>query len=91
MSLDRRRVDQHLSWWPAGRRQGMKDVDPDAFGRPAHEAIAERLAWTVEGRSVDPAAAPTVAMKFLREKFVNGAIGFSLNATRYEMRVRFEP
>jgi hypothetical protein len=34
----------------------MKDVDPDALGRPAHEAIVERLARTVDGRGVDPTA-----------------------------------
>src|SRR5665213_2591002 len=56
MSLDRRRVDQHLRRWPAGGRQRMKDVGPDAFGRPAYEAIVERLARTVDGRGVDPAA-----------------------------------
>ena len=55
MSLDRRRVDQHLCRWSSGRCQGMKDVDPDAFGRPAHEAIVERLAGAVDGRGVDPA------------------------------------
>lgn len=56
MSLDRRRVDQNLRWRPTGRRQRVEDVDPDALGRPAHEAIVERLARTVDGRRVNPAA-----------------------------------
>jgi hypothetical protein len=55
MSLDRRGVDQHLRRRTAGRCQGLEDVDPDAFGRPAHEAVVERLARTIDGRRVDPA------------------------------------
>jgi len=56
MSLDRCRVDQHLGRWPTGRCQGVKDVDPDALGRPAHKAIVERLARAIDARRVDPAA-----------------------------------
>src|ERR1700729_3995654 len=56
MSLDCGGVDQHFRRWATGRCQCMKDVDPDALGRPAHEAIVERLARTVDARRVDPAA-----------------------------------
>ena len=54
MSLDRRGVDQHFRGRPAGRCQGVEDVHPDAFGRPAHEAIVERLARTVDRRRINP-------------------------------------
>ncbi len=57
MSLHRRGIDQHLCRRTARRCQGAEDVHPDAFGCPAHEAIVERLARTVDGRGVDPAPA----------------------------------
>ena len=88
MSLDRRRVDQHLSWWPAGRCQGMKDVDPDAFGRPAHEAIVERLAGTVEGRSVDPA---TTGLQHVHDSADDPAIIHPRFATCIAGKMRLKP
>ena len=35
----------------------MEYVDPDAFGRPAHEAIVKGLARAVDGGRIDPAPA----------------------------------
>ncbi len=55
MSLDRRGVDQHLRRRTARRCHRMEDVFPNAFGRPAHEAIVKRLAGAVDGRRVNPA------------------------------------
>jgi hypothetical protein len=52
-----RGIDQHLRRRSAGRRQGVDDVDPDAFGRSAHEAVVQRLARSVDRRRVDPAPA----------------------------------
>ncbi len=43
--------------WTAGARQGMEETDPDAPGGPADIAVAERLAWPVVGRRIDPAPA----------------------------------
>src|SRR5271170_846494 len=57
MSLHRRAVDQDLRRRAAGRRQRMEDVRPDAFLGPAHKAIVECLARTIDGRRIDPAAA----------------------------------
>ena len=57
MSLDRRGVDQHLRRRAAGRCQGMENIHPNAFGRPAHEAIVQRLLRTIDRRRVDPATA----------------------------------
>ncbi len=57
MSLHRRTIDQHLRRRAARRGQSMEDRLPNAFGRPAHEAIVERLAWAIDGWRVNPAAA----------------------------------
>ena len=35
----------------------MEDVDPHALLRPPDETIVERLAWAIDLRSIDPAAA----------------------------------
>ena len=88
MSLDRRRVDQHLCRWPAGRCQGMKDVDPDAFGRPAHEAIVERLARTVDARGVDPA---TTGLQHMHDSANDPAIIYPRFATCIGGKMRLEP
>ena len=57
MRLDRRGVDQHLRRRSAGRGQGLENVRPHPFGRPAHEAIVEGLVWAIDGRCVGPAGA----------------------------------
>lgn len=57
MSFDRRGIDQHPRRRTACRRQGPEDVRPNAFRRPAHEAIVECLAWSIDRRRIDPAAA----------------------------------
>ena len=57
MRLDGGGVDQHLGRRPAGRGQGVEDVDPDALGRPPDEAVVERLARSVDRRRIDPAPA----------------------------------
>ena len=88
MSLDRRRVDQHLCRWPAGRCQGMKDVDPDAFGRPAHEAIVERLARTVDARGVDPA---TTGLQHMHDSANDPAIIHPRFATCVGGKMRLKP
>src|SRR5487761_2569944 len=35
----------------------MKQIDPHAFGRPAHIAVVERLLRSVIGRRIDPSPA----------------------------------
>jgi hypothetical protein len=57
MGLHCRTIYQHLRWRTARRSQGMEDALPNSFGRPAHEAIVERLAWAIDGRRIGPAAA----------------------------------
>jgi len=57
MSLDRRAVDQHLGWRPAGGGQGPEDVEPHAFGRPAHKPVVQRLSRPVDGWCIGPATA----------------------------------
>lgn len=57
MSLDRRTVDQQLRRRAACRRQRLEDRFPDAFLRPTDEAVVERLARTVDRRSIDPTTA----------------------------------
>jgi hypothetical protein len=55
--LDGGTVDQHLRGWTARRGERMKHVDPNAFRRPADEAVVERLARSINGGRVDPSAA----------------------------------
>jgi len=88
MSLDRRTIDQHLRRWPAGRCQRMKDVDPDAFSRPAHEAIVERLARTVDGRGVDPAA---TGLQHMHDAADDPTIIHSRLATGIAGKMRLKP
>ena len=57
MSLHGRGIDQHLLRWSVGQCQGMEDIRPDTLGRPAHEAIVERLARAIDGWRIDPTAA----------------------------------
>jgi len=57
MRFDRGTVDQNLRRRPAGLSERMKQVNPRAFLRPAHEAIAGRLPWSGLGRRIDPATA----------------------------------
>ena len=57
MSLDGRTVDQHLLRRATRCRQRMENGFPNTFSRPADEAVVERLARTIDRRSIDPAAA----------------------------------
>ncbi len=88
MSLDRCGVDQHLGRRTTGRRQRMKDVDPDALGRPAHEAIVERLARTVDDRGVDPA---TARLQHMHDTADDPAIIHSRFATCIGGKMRLKP
>ena len=57
MRFDGGTVDENLRWRPACLRKRAKETDPDAFLRPSHEAIVERLLGAVFGRRIDPASA----------------------------------
>lgn len=57
MSLDRRGVDQQLRRWPAGRGQSGENLHPDAFSRPSHKPVVQRLLRTVDDRRINPATA----------------------------------
>jgi hypothetical protein len=57
--LDRRAVEQEVGRRPAGRRQHLEQIAPDAFRGPADEAVVQCLAWTVRGRGVPSAASST--------------------------------
>jgi hypothetical protein len=49
------RIDEQFGGRPVSRRQSVKEVCPDAFGRPSLKAIVERLPWAVDRRCVFPA------------------------------------
>jgi len=57
MRLHRRRVDENFHGRPAGLRERVEQVHPDAFGGPADIAIVDGLLRPVFGRRVDPAPA----------------------------------
>ncbi len=57
MSLDGGTVDQHLLRRATRCRQCMENGFPNTFSCPADEAVVERLARTIDRRSIDPAAA----------------------------------
>lgn len=88
MSLDRRTVDQHFRRWPTGRCQRLEDVDPNAFGRPAHEAIVERLARTVDRRGVDPA---TTGSQHVNDPADDPAVIHPRFAARIGGKMRLKP
>lgn len=50
-------VDQHLGRRAASLRERLEQFDPDLLGRPAHEAVVERLLRPIDvPRRVGPAA-----------------------------------
>ena len=57
MRFDGGTVDENLRWRPAGLRKRMKEAGPDAFLRPSHEAVGERLFRSILGWRIDPATA----------------------------------
>ena len=54
MSLYRGAVDENLRGRPAGLRQSVKEIDPDAFLGPADVAVVERFLRPVFRWRVDP-------------------------------------
>jgi hypothetical protein len=88
MSLHCRTVDQHLRWRAASRSQGMKDALPNPFGRPAHEAIVERLAWAIDGRRIGPAAA---GFEHMNNPADDAPIIHSRLAARISRQIRLKP
>lgn len=87
-SLDRRRVDQEFGRRTAGRGQGVEDVHPDAFGRPAHETIVEHLARTVDRRRIDLA---TTRLQHVDDPADHAAVVGSRHAARVRRKMRHEP
>ena len=57
MRFDRGTVDEDLRRRPARLSKRVEEADPDAFLRPSHEAIVERLLGPVFGGRIDPASA----------------------------------
>lgn len=88
MSLHRRGIDQHLRRRAAGRSQSLEDVAPDAFGRPAHETIVERLARTIDGRCVDPAS---TGLQHMNDPADDAAVIDSRLAARIGRKMRLQP
>lgn len=88
MSLDRRRVDQHFRWRTARRRQGLEDIHPNAFGRPAHEAIVEGLAGTVDGRGIDPS---TPRLQHVNDATDDPSVVDPRFASRVRRKMRLKP
>jgi len=57
MRLDGGTVDQDLRGRSPRLSKRMEEADPDAFLRPPHEAVVERLLGSVFGRRIDPTSA----------------------------------
>ena len=57
MRPDSRTVDQDLGRRPAGRGQGMENLDPNALFSPSHEPIVERLVRAIIIGRINPTAA----------------------------------
>ena len=55
--LHRRAIDENLCRRSARLRERMEQLAPNAFGRPAHIAIVERLLRSVFWRRIDAASA----------------------------------
>lgn len=50
-------VDHEIAGWSTRCHQRDERISPDAFCRPPHEPIVERLPRTVAGRCIEPTAA----------------------------------
>ena len=88
MSLDRRAVDQQLRRRTTGGGQSMEDIRPDAFLGPAHKAIVERLAWTIDGWSIDPTAA---GLEHVNDAADDPAVVHTRFAVRIRRQMRLKP
>ena len=55
MRLHRRGVDENLRGRSTCLRERVKEIDPNAFGRPANVTIVERLLRPIVRRRVNPA------------------------------------
>lgn len=49
-------IDENVRRYTGRSRQGVKDLRPDALGRPSDILIIERLPLTIFGGRVDPVA-----------------------------------
>ena len=88
MSLDRRTVDQQLRRRTAGRGQGLEDARPHALLGPAHEAVVERLARTVDRGRVDPAS---TGFEHMNDPADDAAVVHSRLAARVGRQMRLKP
>jgi len=88
MSLDRRRIDQHLGRRPTGGGQGVEDIQPHPFGGPPDKAVVERLARTVDGRRVSPAAA---GLQHMNNAADDPAVIDTGHSARIARQVRCQP
>jgi hypothetical protein len=66
----------------------MKDALPNPFGRPAHEAIVERLAWAIDGRRIGPAA---TGFEHMNNPADDASIIHPRFAARISRQIRLKP
>jgi hypothetical protein len=66
----------------------MEDALPNPFGRPAYEAIVERLAWAIDGRRIAPA---TAGFEHMNNPADDAPIIHSRFATRISRQIRLKP
>ena len=57
MRLHHRTVEQDAGGWAASFRECQENALPNALGSPTDEPVVERLAWPVDRRRINPAAA----------------------------------
>ena len=88
MSLDRRGVDQQLRRWPAGRGQSGENLHPDAFSRPSHKPVVQRLLRTIDDRRINPA---TAGFQHVHDAADDPAVIDPRLAARIGWKVRREP
>ena len=88
MRLDRGRIDQQLRRWTVGRRQGMKEARPHAFGCPSLETVVERLPGAVDRRCIFPTA---TGYQHMHNAADNPAIIHPRLAPRITRQMRLDP
>ena len=87
MRFDGGAIDQNLLGRPAGLRECVEQIDPNALRGPAHIAVVERLLRSVFRRRVDPT---TARLQHVNDAADHASIVNPRLASRVRRQMRFD-